>query len=131
MTATWSVNNRGSALRIPVSDPVNRRIEHRLAGADANPYLVVAWMLAGIHRGLSRGVEPPPALDGNAYRGSDAEPLPLYWPQALERFAASGFAAEYLGAHFARVYGIVKRSEMEEFHSHVTPLEVERWLGPI
>ena len=37
-----------------------RRVEHRLAGADANPYLVVAWMLAGIHRGLSRGAEPPP-----------------------------------------------------------------------
>jgi glutamine synthetase len=132
MAATWSVNNRGSALRIPVSNAANRRIEHRLAGADANPYLVVAWMLAGIHRGLSRGVEPPPALDGNAYRDSGAaEALPIYWPQALERFAASGFAAEYLGAPFTRVYEIVKRSEMEDFHSHVSPLEIERWLGPI
>ena len=131
MTATWSVNNRGSALRIPVSDPANQRIEHRLAGADANPYLVVAWMLAGIHRGLARGEEPPPALDGNAYRPGNAEPLPIYWPQALDRLAASGFAAEYLGAPFTRIYEIVKRSEMEDSHSHVSPLEIERWLGPI
>jgi hypothetical protein len=51
--------------------------------------LVVAWMLAGIHRGLSRGVEPPPALDGNAYRGSDAEPLPMITP-ACSTIAGTG-----------------------------------------
>jgi len=130
MTATWSVNNRGSALRIPVSDAANQRVEHRLAGADANPYLVVAWMLAGIHRGLARGEEPPPALDGNAYKPSDAPPLPVYWPTALEQFERSSFAAEYLGAPFTRVYATVRRTELEDFHSHVTPLEIERWLGP-
>jgi glutamine synthetase len=130
VTAAWSVNNRGSALRVPLSDAANRRIEHRLAGADANPYLVVAWVLAGIHRGLSRGEEPPAALDGNAYRPGEAEPLPLYWPTALERFAASGFAPEYLGRPFTRIYEAVRRSELEDFESHVSPLEIERWMGP-
>ena len=79
MTAAWSVNNRGAAIRIPVSDARNRRIEHRLAGADANPYLVVAWMLAGMLQGLASGAEPPPALTGNAYR-SGGGPLPTAAP---------------------------------------------------
>lgn len=154
LSATWSVNNRGSALRIPLSDAANRRIEHRLAGADANPYLVVAWMLAGIHRGLSRGEEPPPPLDGNAYRPSAAvspeaappsssqspssstlpssfsSPLPRHWPLALERFARSAFAAEYLGRPFTRLYETVRQGELDDFQSQVSPLEIERWLRP-
>jgi glutamine synthetase len=131
MTASWSVNNRGSAIRIPVSDAENRRIEHRVAGADANPYLVVAWILAGIYRGLSRGEEPPAALGGNAYhQAASADPLPLHWSAALDRFDGSGVAQDFLGKPFSRVYAIVKRGEFEEFHSHVTPLEIERWMGP-
>ncbi|MEZ5488423.1 MAG: glutamine synthetase family protein [Steroidobacteraceae bacterium] len=133
LAANWSLNNRGAALRIPHSDADNRRIEHRLAGADANPYLLVAWVLAGIHRGLSRGEEPPPPLDGNAYQpvpSSPAEPLPRYWPAALERFAGSRFAEEYLGRPFTELYGVLRRSELDEFESHVSPLEIERWLGP-
>ena len=58
--ADWSINNRGSAMRVPASDAANLRLEHRLAGADANPYLVVAWVLAGIHHGLAARLEPPP-----------------------------------------------------------------------
>ncbi len=131
LTPSWSVNNRGSAIRIPVSDAANRRIEHRLAGADANPYLVVAWMLAGIHRGLSRGAEPPPALSGNAYRQSDAEPLPTHWATALERFRASDFAREYLGRPFAQLYAVVKQAELDDFNTYVSPLEIEWYLGPL
>jgi glutamine synthetase len=129
-TASWSINNRGSAVRIPVSDRANRRIEHRLAGADANPYLVVAWVLAGIHHGLVRAVEPPPAVDGNAYQ-HEAESLPTHWATALERFRQSSVAAEYLGKPFTRLYATVKQAELEDFDSWVTPLEIERYLGPI
>jgi glutamine synthetase len=131
LTPSWSVNNRGSAIRIPVSDAVNRRIEHRLAGADANPYLVVAWMLAGIHRGLSRGVEPPPALSGNAYRQADAPALPVHWASALERFRASDFAREYLGKPFAQLYSVVKQGELDDFNSYVSPLEIEWYMGAL
>ena len=88
---TWSINNRGSAIRVPASDAANLRIEHRLAGADANPYLVVAWVLAGIHHGLTRGLEPPPVTTGNAYE-QPGEPLPIHWSEAIERFARSEFA---------------------------------------
>ncbi len=133
-TASWSVNNRGAALRIPLSDAANRRIEHRLAGADANPYLVVAWVLAGIHRGLARGIEPPPPVSGNVYRPSTPggpEPLPMHWPLAITRFAASSLAAEYLGSRFTRLFATVKQAELDAFSSYVTPLEIEWYLGAI
>lgn len=130
LTPSWSINNRGSAIRIPMSDAANKRIEHRLAGADANPYLVVAWVLAGIHYGLSRAVEPPPALQGNAYHGG-GERLPVHWPLALERFRASSVAPEYLGKPFSRLFATVKQSELDEFSSYVTPLEIARFMGPL
>ena len=53
LTADWSVNNRGTALRVPVSNAANRRLEHRVAGAEANPYLVMSWILAGLLKGLA------------------------------------------------------------------------------
>jgi len=130
LTPGWSINNRGSALRIPVSDDRNRRIEHRLAGADANPYLVVAWILAGIHFGLAESLEPPPAIEGNAYRAA-GDRLPIHWATAIERFERSDFAAHYLGRPFRDLYSTVKRAELEDFDSHVTPLEVAWFMGAL
>jgi glutamine synthetase len=130
MHANWSINNRGSAIRVPASDADNLRIEHRLAGADANPYLVTAWVLAGMLHGLEQKLEPPKVLTGNAYR-QEGDPLPTNWPAAIERFAASAFAREALGDRFANLYAIVKRGEMQEFNSHVSPLEIARYLGPL
>jgi len=127
---TWSVNNRGSAVRVPASDAANLRLEHRLAGADANPYLVTAWILAGIHHGLTRELEPPPVTTGNAYEQS-GEPLPIVWSEAIERFSASAFAKQYFGQKFTHLYSTVKRAEAQEFNSHVTPLEIARYLGPL
>lgn len=128
--ADWSINNRGSAIRVPAADPANLRLEHRLAGADANPYLVVAWVLAGIHHGLAGRLEPPPPTTGNAYE-QPGEPLPIYWSEALERFARSGFAARCLGERFVHLYTTVKRGELQEFSAHITPLEIARYLGPL
>lgn len=127
---TWSVNNRGSAIRVPASDSSNLRIEHRLAGADANPYLVLAWVLAGMLHGLTQRLEPPAVLTGNAYL-QDGDPLPTNWPAAIERFSASEFARAALGAKFVSLFTAVKGAEMQEFHSHVTPLEIARYLGPL
>lgn len=127
---TWSINNRGSAIRVPASDAANLRIEHRLAGADANPYLVTAWVLAGMLHGLENRLEPPPVLTGNAYE-QDGEPLPTNGPAAIERFAASEFARATFGDRFVGLYTTVKRAEFEEFNLNVTPLEIARYLGPL
>ena len=130
MIPSWSVNNRGSALRLPVSDDRNRRIEHRLAGADANPYLVVAWVLASIHHGIAEGLEPIAPVRGNAYRES-GETLPAHWASAIERFRRSDFAASYLGRPFRDHYATVKQAELDDFNSYVTPLEMQWYLGAI
>jgi len=130
MHPTWAINNRGSAIRVPASDADNLRIEHRLAGADANPYLVLAWVLAGMLHGLEHNLEPPAVLTGNAYV-QDGEPLPTTWSQAIEKFAVSDFARAALGPKFVSLYSAVKRAEMEEFNSFITPLEIARYLGPL
>jgi glutamine synthetase len=134
LTADWSLNNRGTAVRIPPSDAANRRLEHRVAGADANPYLVSAWVLAGVLQGLERRLEAPPPLDGNAYHraGRGCGPaLPLHWATALERFAGSDFARATFGAPFAELYATVKSGELSEFDRRITPLEYEWYLHAI
>lgn len=130
LTADWSVNNRGAALRVPVSDAANRRLEHRVAGADANPYLVTAWVLGSVLKGLADRQLPRPPLEGNLYRAADAygEALPRYWPGALDRFEASAFARELLGPELHRLFALVKRHELDEFAQQVTPGEIATLL---
>ncbi len=130
LTADWSVNNRGAALRVPVSDAANRRLEHRVAGAEANLYLVMSWILGGLLKGLSDQRWPQPPLEGNAYTGAQhlGEALPRYWPTALDRFDQSGFARELLGPQLHRLYAMVKRHELDEFSAHVTPQECAIYL---
>jgi glutamine synthetase len=130
LTADWSINNRGAALRVPVSDAANRRLEHRVAGAEANPYLVVSWLLGGILQGLQRAEAPRAPLTGNAYHAAGAlgEALPRYWPTALDRFEASAFARELLGAGLHRVYSMVKRRELDDFNAQVTAQEFAVYL---
>lgn len=130
LTADWSINNRGAALRVPVSDAANRRLEHRVAGAEANPYLVVSWILGGILHGIDTGLPPRAPLTGNAYHGDHehGEALPHYWATALERFERSGFARTLLGEPLHRLYDRVKRHELDEFNAVVTPQECALYL---
>lgn len=130
--ATWGYNNRGVAVRVPVSDAANRRLEHRVAGADANPYLLAAVVLAGMLHGLERGLTPPPPLEGNAYtQPGDAAPLPTDWPTALARFGEAPVLREYLGDAFVRLYEVSRRGEMEDFAAQLTPLEFSWYLAPL
>ena len=121
---TWGYNNRGVALRIPVSDAANRRVEHRVAGADANPYLLVAVVLAGILDGIERELDPGLPVTGNAYSDPTIE-LPTNWPEAIRAFERSAFIREYFGDAFARLYATTRRGELEAFESHVTAREID------
>ena len=127
LNASWAVNNRGVAFRVPHSAAASRRVEHRVAGADVNPYLLTAAVLAGIHLGLELRLDPGPPLAGNAYR--DHTPtIPLHWPEALTAFERSAFARDYFGEPFTRLYASVRRGEMLEFSSHVSALEYAWYL---
>ncbi|HEY0940467.1 MAG TPA: glutamine synthetase family protein [Steroidobacter sp.] len=122
LNPSWAVNNRGVALRIPASTPENRRIEHRVAGADANPYLLTAAVLAGIHHGLQHRLDPGAPVTGNAYRDAPTT-LPITWPEAALKFEASALMREYLGEKFHHLFVTTRRGELQAFESHVSPLE--------
>ncbi len=127
LSPSWSVNNRGVAFRVPHGPPASRRVEHRVAGAEANPYLLAAMVLAGMHLGMTRKLDPGPVLAGNAYR--DATPaIPLTWAEALTAFEHSAFVCEYLGERFMRLYTQTRRGEMQDFSSYVSPLEFSWYL---
>jgi len=125
---TWGVNNRSVSLRVPAGPPASRHVEHRVAGADANPYLVAALVLAGMLRGIERGIDPGPPVEGNGYEQARAGELPTQWPAALERAANSEFLADALGAEFLEVFLAVKRRECEKFGALVTDRDYEWYL---
>jgi glutamine synthetase len=125
----WGFNNRTVAMRIPHSDPANTRIEHRIAGADANPYLVTAAVLAGILRGLKEKGDPGPAIVGNAYE--QTEQRTLFWRDTIEDFMASDFVRAAFGAKFQHIYGQQKLKEMRSFNTQVTTLEYDWYLRQV
>ncbi len=125
--ASWAVNNRSCALRIPAGPASDRRVEHRVAGADGNIYLVLAAVLAGVHHGLRRKTDPGPPVEGNAYKSLPATLTPS-WYDALARLDASDVFADYLGAEFLAVYLALKRAERDRFQAAITPLEYAWYL---
>ncbi|KAF1687463.1 glutamine synthetase [Pseudoxanthomonas broegbernensis] len=129
LNLAWGFNNRTVALRIPHSDAANTRIEHRIAGADANPYLVAAAVLAGMLHGIERRMEPGPPATGNAYAQYPAQEP--YWRQAIGDFLGSDFAAHWYGEAFRHIYGQQKRKEMRDFEAAVTDLDHAWYLRTV
>ncbi|MEL0611552.1 glutamine synthetase family protein [Marinomonas arenicola] len=127
--ASWGYENRTVAVRIPESPTVARRIEHRVAGADANPYLVLAAVLGGALDGIERGLEPPAPIEGDAYAVSDDFPiLPNRWEAATEVFKESRFMRDYLGDAFVKVFSAVKAQEQERIYGRISDVEYEAYL---
>lgn len=128
--ASWGYENRTVALRIPESPCVARRIEHRVAGADANPYLVLASVLAGALHGIENELEPVEPVEGDAYAESDESlVLPNRWEEATNAFENSVVLREYLGEEFQRVYSAAKRQEQRLLSERITDVEYEAYLG--
>jgi glutamine synthetase len=126
----WGVNNRTAAVRIPAGGADARRLEHRVAGADANPYLATAAVLAGMHHGLANGLTPPPPAIGNA-AVEGAVQLPASWLHAIESLERGTVLPDYLDPEFVRVYLACRRHERERFHRSITPLEHEWYLSTV
>ncbi len=125
----WGFNNRTVALRIPHSDPANSRIEHRIAGADANPYLVTAAVLAGILDGLENPRDPGPPISGNAYEQTEIRQP--HWRQAHANFVASEFIATHFGKDFRHYFGAQKGKEIATFYREVSDIEYQWYLRPL
>jgi glutamine synthetase len=127
MAPCWGYENRTVSVRIPTDSAAATRIEHRVAGADANPYLVIATILAGMLHGIENKLQAPPPLEGNAYEQLPPS-LPRHWPDALARFCASDFIRDNFGEQFQHVYAVLKQQEMDEFDRQVTPMEYDACL---
>jgi glutamine synthetase len=125
---TWGINNRSVSLRIPAGPAVSRHVEHRVAGADANPYLVAALVLGAMQRGIEGAIDPGPPVVGNGYEQVPSGELPTHWQAALERAAKSEFLAWALGAGFLEVFLAIKRRECEKFGALVSDRDYEWYL---
>ncbi len=127
LSPSWGVNHRGVALRLPLADAENTRIEHRVAGADANPYLVLAAILAGIHHGLSEKIDPGPMTrEGEGI--DETITLPVRWDAALDAFERSAVLPAYLGERYARTFAICRRAEAEMFHAEISDRDYSWYL---
>jgi len=127
---TWGVNNRTVSFRIPAGPPASRHVEHRACGADANPYLAVAAVLAGMHHGMTTRTDPGAAVVGNGYdrdNSGDDKP-PSNWFAAVDRFEASSLMRDYLGTRFVEMFSIVKRVEQNNYFSVVPTLDYDWYL---
>ncbi|MFP3536891.1 glutamine synthetase family protein [Pseudomonas sp. Eqa60] len=120
--ACWSHDNRAAGLRIPASSPVARRVENRLPGADANPYLAIAASLAAGLHGIENELEPTAAIQGE-FEVPDNLSLPCTLHAALERLKRSQLARELFGNEFIEGYIASKTMELTSFFDEITPWE--------
>ncbi|MFI8480175.1 glutamine synthetase family protein [Pseudomonas sp. NPDC078700] len=118
LAPTWGVDNRTVSLRVPGGPANTRHVEHRICGADANPYLAAAAILAAIHHGIHQELDPGAPVTGNGYAQA-TELLPTDWLTSLRALENSSWAREALGGEFLDVYLAVKREEYRQFMAEV------------
>jgi len=130
ITPNWGPNHRNLSIRIPLSDSDNVRIEHRAAGADANPYLVMACVLAGIHCGLKNKITPPEMISEREVIDPEVT-LPVKWDKALDAFENATVLNEYLGNEYSDLFLRSRRCEMDRFTSQISNKDFEWYLRTI
>ncbi len=120
--ACWSEDNRAAGLRIPASSPVARRVENRLPGADANPYLALAASLAAGLYGIEHELQPSDPIQGD-FDVPQELTLPCTMHAAIEKLRASAVAVELFGAEFIEGYIATKSMELTSFFDEISPWE--------
>lgn len=128
--AAWGLDNRGAALRCPEIRGKAARLEHRVAGADANAYLVAALVLAGALHGLETQADPGRPVEREA-GASDGAPLPLTWAEAVARWVGSGFVRDTFGEPLHRIFAAMKRQEQETLLARVSDAEYDAYLRTV
>ncbi len=107
----WAYENRTAAIRVPAGSPAARRVEHRVAGGDVNPYLSLAAILGAALDGIENKMEAPPPITGNAY-AQGLEQLPTTWTDAIDAFEASPEIARIFAPELIKNYVLTKRQEL-------------------
>jgi len=121
----WGEDNRTVALRIPTGKGAGRRVEHRVAGADANPYLVVAAILASAHHGIRRKLEPDAPVNGRHAGLTRDRGLPADVFEAARRLAAAPVLRDYFSRRYLETYAHLIRGQHEALLSELTTREYD------
>jgi glutamine synthetase len=119
----WGYDNRTCGLRVPPSDPANRRLENRIPSSDANPYLAIAASLAAGYLGMTQGLTPSAPVETDA--SVAGVQLPRSLSDSLRLFADCAPLVEILGPIFCQAYDRVKQAEYETFMRTISPWERE------
>lgn len=128
--ASWGFDNRSAAVRVITASKPATRIEHRVAGSDTNPYLVLAMILSAALAGMKEKLSPGGAISGDDH-AVNHEPLPTNWDYALQRFAKSSFAYAALGPKYRSLYTACKQQELSEFSLRVTDVEYDAYIRTV
>ncbi len=126
----WGVNHRDVAIRIPQSDAGNLRFEHRVAGADANPYLVTAAIAAGVHFGLRNKVDPGKMIAQGQSVNLKTR-IPDRWEAAIDKFSKSRVLPDYLGEDFCKYYALHRHGESRQYHNVISPIDFDFYLRAV
>ena len=130
VAANWGVNNRTVSLRIPASAAKTCHIEHRPSGDDANPYLVMAAILAGMHYGITEKSDPGNPIVGNGYERR-AKYIPGNWFDAIDAFWRASILKEYFGKEFVDTFCTLKEVEADRFFAEPTLRDFEWYLRAV
>jgi glutamine synthetase len=122
----WGIDNRTCGLRVPISDGQNRRVENRLPGADANPYLAIAASLVCGYIGMMEKAEPTEAVTTNAYRY--ARTIPRTLEEALDLFTNCAPVRNLLGSSFFEIFATIKTTELEAYRAVISSWERDHLL---
>jgi glutamine synthetase len=132
----WSEKNRSPLVRVPASRGKGTRIECRMPDPACNPYLALAVMLRAGLEGIDQQIDPGPPVNKNIYKMSHRErrhlridDLPANLSEALDEFEKDDLVRDTLGEHIFQHFLEAKREEWADYISHVSPWEMERYLG--
>ena len=128
---SWGYENRTAAIRVPAGHPSARRIEHRVAGADVNPYLMLATILGAALIGIEDGLEPPSPITGNAYAMDDLPQIPSTWEDAIEAFETSAIMPRILPKELIRNLVLTKKQELHYIAELTAEEKVELYLDTV
>ncbi|MBC9246914.1 glutamine synthetase [Paracoccus sp. 11-3] len=126
----WAYENRTAAIRIPSSGPKARRIEHRVAGGDVNPYLTISAILGAALNGIEDKLQPPEAFKGNAY-DQQLDQLPGDWGAAIDTFDTCPEMRRIFSEHLVENFVMTKRQELKYMAELSDEETVELYLDTV
>lgn len=126
----WAYENRTSAIRVPAGPHIARRIEHRVAGGDANPYLMLATVLGAALIGLEDEMQAPAPITGSAY-DADLQQLPTTWAEAIKAFEASPILPRILPQQLIRNFAMTKTQEAKHYATLSTSAQIALYLDAV